>query len=102
MVVAEFTVIPLGGVDMRPYVDVAVDVIRRSGLKHEVGPLGTAIEGELDQVFDVMKQAHLAVIRHGAGRVVTEIRIDQQHDADITIERETSSYREHPLYRASH
>lgn len=102
MVVAEFTVIPLAGTDMRPYVDAAVEAIRRSGLKYEVGALGTTIEGELEAVFRVMQEAHQAVIAKGAGRVITEMRLDDRRDAEVSIEREVSAYRERHLYRAGH
>ena len=101
MLVAELTIIPLAGEDMRPYVDAAVDAVRASGLKHEVGALGTTLEGEIDEVLQVAKAAHQAVVQRGAGRVLTEIRIDERPNEMVTIERETRAYREHPLYRGT-
>lgn len=94
MVTAEFSIIPLEGADMRPFVDIAVEAIKRSGLKYEVDALGTAIEGELDEVFSAVKAAHQAVLHAGAARVLTELRIDECRSGDVTIEREVYGYRE--------
>jgi uncharacterized protein YqgV (UPF0045/DUF77 family) len=41
----------------------------KSGLKFEVGAMGTTIEGTLDEVFEVVKNAHRAVLAAGAGRL---------------------------------
>ncbi|HEY9766069.1 MAG TPA: MTH1187 family thiamine-binding protein [Chroococcales cyanobacterium] len=90
---AEFSIIPLAGVEMRPYVDAAVQVVRESGLKFEVEPLGTSLEGEFDEVMETIKKAHLAALECGAGRVLTEIRIDEKKEAPETMEKELSGYR---------
>jgi uncharacterized protein (TIGR00106 family) len=93
MVVAELTVTPLVEGDIKPFVDVAVDEIKKSGVKYEVDALGTTLEGDLDTVFRVARQAHQAVKNKGAERVMTELRIDEKADGGVTIERETRGYR---------
>lgn len=93
MVVAEFTVIPMSGLDMRPYVNAALDAIKESGLKYEVGALGTTIEGEVDEVFDAVKKAHKAVLNRGSERVITELRIDARRTGSTTIDHELAGYR---------
>jgi uncharacterized protein (TIGR00106 family) len=90
MVVAEFSVTPLVSGDMRPYVDTAVEEIRKSGLKYEVDALSTTIEGELDVVLEAVKKAHQRVRSQGADRVVTDIKID---DCGCTMEQEVRGYR---------
>jgi len=92
MLVAEFSITPVVGDNLSPYIDAAVDVVKQSGLKYEVEAMGTTIEGELDQVLDVVKQAHRAVREKGADRVVTEIRIDDRRQG-VTIDKEVGSYR---------
>lgn len=96
MIVAELSITPLETGDTSRVVDLAIDVIRRSGLRYEVGPLGTSVEGERDEVFRVLKAAHEAAVREGTGRVVTEIRIDDRGDSNVTIAREVERYR---MYR---
>lgn len=92
-VLAEFSVTPVVEGEMRPYVDSALQEIRNAGLKHEVGPVGTTVEGEIDQVLDAIKNAHQAVLNRGADRVVTEIRIDEKRGG-LTMEQELSGYRQ--------
>ena len=92
MVVAEFSITPVIGENLRPYIDAAVDVVKKSGLKYEVDAMSTSLEGELDQVLDVVKKAHLAVKAVGAGRILTEIRIDER-EMGVTMEEELEGYR---------
>ncbi|MEB3327772.1 MAG: MTH1187 family thiamine-binding protein [Candidatus Sericytochromatia bacterium] len=99
MIVAELTIIPTGEADVRRYVEAALAVVRASGLRHEVDALGTTLEGELDDVLRVARDAHRAVLRAGAGRAFTELRLDERQGQHVTIERETRAYRNHPLLR---
>lgn len=92
MLVAEFSITPVTGDDLTPFIDAAIEIVQKSGLKYEVEALGTTLEGELDQVLDVIRQAHQAVMNLGAGRVLTEIRIDHKA-AGVTMEEEVERYR---------
>lgn len=91
-VVAEFSVTPLVEGEIRPYIDTAIQEIDKTGLKHEVGPSGTTVEGDLDQVLEAIKHAHEAVFDKGANRVVTEIRIDEKKGG-LCMEEEVQGYR---------
>ncbi|MEB3198462.1 MAG: MTH1187 family thiamine-binding protein [Candidatus Sericytochromatia bacterium] len=102
VLVAELTVIPAGGVqDTRRYVEAAVAKVRASGLLFEVDALGTTLQGELDDVLRVAREAHRAVLAAGAGRVFTEIRLDERAGQALTIARETLRYRGLPLLRSA-
>lgn len=92
MLVAEFSITPVVGEELSPYVDAAVDVVRKSGLKYEVDAMGTTVEGEFDQVLQVVADAHKAVKNLGASRVLTEIRIDDRIRG-VSIDREVEGYR---------
>ena len=92
MVVAEFSVTPVVGDELRPYVDAAVDEVKKSGLKYEVEAMGTTIEGELEDILRVVLKAHSAVKQKGAQRVLTEIRIDDR-TSNVTIDEEVEGYR---------
>jgi len=62
--------------DAYPVVDKAIEAIQASGVKYEVGPLETVLEGDdLDQLLEVAKSAHLACLESGAKKVVTVIKI---------------------------
>jgi uncharacterized protein (TIGR00106 family) len=90
-VLAEFSVTPMVEGELKPFIDVAVEEIDKSGLNYEVGPVGTILEGELDKVFDAIKHAHQAVLDKGVDRVVTDIRIDEKKGG-ISIEEEMEDY----------
>jgi len=57
------------------YVDAAIDVIERSGLVYEVGPLGTSFEGSPADVWRVLQEAHTATLAAGATSVVTVVKL---------------------------
>lgn len=64
---------------MSPLIAEAIRILRASGLTYELGPMGTTIEGEPEEVFDIMKKMHLA-IRKQSKRVSTLIKIDDYID----------------------
>ena len=51
-----FSIFPLDkGESVSRYVTRAVKIIKDSGLPHRLGPMGTSIEGEWDEVMDVAR-----------------------------------------------
>lgn len=50
-------------------VDEVIDYIKKTGLKYYVGPFETTIEGDLDQLMDIAKQAQIIAIEAGAPSV---------------------------------
>lgn len=92
MIVSEFSVVPVVDGSLRPYVEAAVAEIAGSGLKYEVGAMGTTVEGEYDQVMEAIKQAHRAVLAKGAGRVLTIIKIDER-DSGLSIDGKLEGFR---------
>ncbi len=80
--------------DAYPVVDQAIKIISESGVKYEVGPMETVMEGPLDQLLEVAKLAHLACFTAGAEKVVTIIKIGDQVSG-TTIEEKVRKYRQH-------
>jgi uncharacterized protein (TIGR00106 family) len=79
--------------DVYPVVDKAIEAIQASGVKYEVGPLETTLEGtDLDQLLDVAKSAHRACFTAGATKVVTIIKIADALEG-TSIEEKVSKYR---------
>lgn len=73
-----FSVAPTSGDEtggMAEAVAAAVRVVRESGLPHETTSMFTTIEGEWDEVFDVVKRATDAVVAV-APRVSLVIKAD--------------------------
>ena len=85
-------VLPLAD-DALAVVDRAIAVIRASGVKHEVGPMETVMEGPLDALMDVAKAAHRACFEAGARQVVTVIKIGDSLEG-TTMEDKVAKYRD--------
>jgi len=87
MIIAQVSITPIGvEVSVHEYVKIAIDEIRKSGLNFETNAMATVIESKsLDELFNVIKKAHHAVLKKGAKRVITEIKIDDRRDKDATM-----------------
>jgi uncharacterized protein (TIGR00106 family) len=82
-----FSVTPLGGASVvgddgsvGEAVAGAVRVVRESGLANETNAMFTNVEGEWDEVMDVVKRAVMAVADH-APRVSVVIKVDHRPGA---------------------
>jgi uncharacterized protein (TIGR00106 family) len=74
--IAAFSITPLGvGEGVGQYVADAVRVVRDSGLPNRTDAMFTTIEGDWDEVMDVIKRATGAVAAH-APRVSLVIKAD--------------------------
>ncbi len=78
--------------DVYRIVDRAIGVIAESGVKYEVGPMETVMEGQLDFLLEVAKQAHLACFKAGAEKIVTLIKIGDSATG-TSIEEKVAKYR---------
>jgi uncharacterized protein YqgV (UPF0045/DUF77 family) len=85
-------VLPLSE-DALPIIDRAIAAIAASGLRYEVGPLETVIEGPFEEAFSAAKAAHLACIEAGVPHVVTIIKIADGAAGGMTIDEKTARYR---------
>lgn len=88
MIVA-FSVSPMGGhnpdASVHDAVAAAVQIVRDSGLPHRTDSMFTSIEGEWDEVMDVVKRATEAVGRFGP-RVSLVLKADIRpgHTGEMT------------------
>ena len=73
-------------------VDQVIDMISQTGLEYVVGPFETSIEGELDELLDIVKKAQTICTDLGAERVVSIVKIDFKKEG-VTIEEKVSKYR---------
>lgn len=81
MTIVEFSITPIGkGESVSPWVSKAVDIIDRSGLKYQVGPLSTSIEGDWEDVCPVLGQC-LREISQECSRILMSVRVDYRKDS---------------------
>ena len=83
--IAEISVIPIGeGIDLAGYVARIVKIIDESGLDYKLNAMGTVVEGDGDQIFDLIKKCHNTMLET-AQRVYTTVKIDEWKDKKIKM-----------------
>jgi uncharacterized protein YqgV (UPF0045/DUF77 family) len=71
-----FQILPrVEGMHVYDAVDRAIAVVQASGVKYEVGPMETTMEGDYDQLRGIVKQAQEACMAVGASSVMTIIKV---------------------------
>lgn len=76
MVLLEFSMFPLDkGESLSRYVARSLDIIDQSGLDYRCHSMGTVIEGEFDQVMDVVKRC-FQTMAADCDRVECSIKLD--------------------------
>jgi uncharacterized protein YqgV (UPF0045/DUF77 family) len=63
-------------------VDKAIDVVKQSGILHQIGAMETTMKGPLNQLLDIVKAAQQACLDAGAIEVLTNIKI---HNSPIGV-----------------
>ncbi len=78
---AELELVPVGtkSASLSTLLVEVAKMIDGSGLDYRVGPMGTVVEGEWDQVMQLAKRCH-EVLLQSTDRVMTTIRIDDRKD----------------------
>ncbi|NLY17753.1 MAG: thiamine-binding protein [Clostridiaceae bacterium] len=74
-------------------VDKVIEYIKKSGVKYTVGPMETTMEGELDVLLDIVKEANCICIQEGAARVVSIVKIDYKPEG-VTMDEKICKYRQ--------
>ncbi|NLM72648.1 MAG: thiamine-binding protein [Clostridiaceae bacterium] len=75
-----------------PVVDKVIAMIAASGIKYEVGPMETTMEGELSELLKLVKKAQEICVQEGATRVISMVKIDYSPEG-VTIEEKVGKYR---------
>jgi len=80
------------GENVIPYVDEAIKIISESGMKFEVHPLETTIEGDLTNILSIITVMNERMIEIGSPNVITQIKVLYQ-PTGISMEDLTEKYR---------
>lgn len=74
-------------------VDEVIDYIKSTGLNYYVGPCETSIEGDYDQLMDILKECQKVAVRAGAKSVSSYVKIDYRPEGEVlTIERKVTKH----------
>lgn len=76
MILLEFSLVPIGkGESVSPYVARCLDVIDNSGLDYRLHAMGTIVEGEVDQVLEVLRKC-LEALAVDCDRITCTAKLD--------------------------
>jgi uncharacterized protein (TIGR00106 family) len=87
MALAEVNVIPIGTPtsSIGDWIAEAVRVLEKEGMKYELSPMGTLVEGKTSDILALVRKMHEAALKKGINRVVTTVMIDDRRDKEVTM-----------------
>ena len=75
-----------------PVVDQVIALIADAGVRYEVGPMETTMEGDLDTLLEIVKKAQHLCVEAGAGSVMSIVKIHYKPKG-VTIDEKVGKYR---------
>ena len=74
-------------------VDEVIAYIKSTGLNYFVGPCETSIEGDYDELMDIVKECQKIAVRAGAKSVSAYVIINYRPEGDVlTIEKKVTKH----------
>ena len=85
-------VVPINTNNSYEIIDAAIHTIQASGVKHEVQPFSTIMEGELESLLKVVLAAKEAALEKGANEMLLNIQVHLKKNKDVAFEDKTSKF----------
>ena len=81
--------------DKHPYewVDEAIAVIQQSGIKYDVGPFATVLEGTYEEVMKVVHDVNEYLYSKSCNEWISNVQIQIRSGGDITGEEKTEKFK---------
>ncbi|MBS1564176.1 MAG: thiamine-binding protein [Bacteroidetes bacterium] len=81
--------------DKHPYkwVDEAIAIIQQSGIRHEVGPFATVLEGTYTEVMEVIHQVNQFLFAKGCAEWISNVQVQIRSEGDITGKEKTEKFK---------
>ena len=74
-------------------VDEVIAYIKSTGLNYYVGPCETSIEGDYDELMEIIKECQHVAVRAGAKEVSAYVKISYRPEGDVlTIEKKVTKH----------
>ncbi|RZT02593.1 thiamine-binding protein [Cuneatibacter caecimuris] len=74
-------------------VDEVIDYIKSTGLNYYVGPCETSIEGDYDELMEIVKNCQKIAVQAGAPSVSSYVKITYRPEGDVlTIEKKVTKH----------
>lgn len=81
--------------DKHPYkwVDEAIAIIQQSGIKYEVGPFATVMEGTYDEVMKVIHDMNEYLYKRNCAEWISNIQLQVRSGGNITGDEKTAKFK---------
>ncbi len=74
-------------------VDAVIDYIKSTGLTYFVGPCETSIEGDYDELMEIIKECQKIAVKAGAESVSAYVKINYRPEGEVlTIEKKVTKH----------
>ena len=97
MAVVELTLVPIGTqkTSCSPYVAAAYDAVKDNDkVEIRLNPMGTVLEGDIDELFACVRKMQEAVFEAGAERVYSVLKVDDRRDKKASLDQKVNSVME--------
>ena len=97
MAVVELTLVPIGTqkTSCSPYVAAAYDAVKDNDkVEIRLNPMGTVLEGDIDELFACVRKMQEAVFASGAERVYSVLKVDDRRDKKASLDQKANSVME--------
>ena len=94
MAVVELTLVPIGTqkTSCSPYVAAAYDAVKDNDkVEIRLNPMGTVLEGDIDELFTCVRKMQEAVFASGAERVYSVLKVDDRRDKKASLDQKVNS-----------
>lgn len=80
--------------DKHPYewVDEAISVIQQSGIKYEIGPFATVVEGTYEEVMNVVHNVNEHLYRNSCSEWIASVQLNIRSNSDISANEKVSKF----------
>ena len=80
------------GENTYPIIDRAIQTIIESGLKYQVCPFETVIEGPYDEIMILVKRVYESCFEAGAAELIANLKVHLRLGEDVTIDEKMKNY----------
>jgi uncharacterized protein YqgV (UPF0045/DUF77 family) len=87
-------VVPIDCSNSYEVIDSAIASIDASGIRYEVQPFSTIMEGKLDELLKTVLDAKEAALNNGANELLLNIQIHLKKDEDVSFEDKTEKFKD--------
>lgn len=85
--IVEISFVPIGvGTSLSRYIAKVIKNIEKSGLKYQLTSMGTIVEGEWNEISNLIDYSHNLIFEMGIERIITNIKIDYRLDKKSSMQ----------------